>query len=257
MKVLIFFLIFFVISIEAECQTPDFKNNRLRQMEMEVAPKIGRVTSAALIQSNAMLLAPNLEAQVQELANEISKAAGSSVRYKVHIINSPIVNLVSVPSGDIFVFTGFLDKIENRDELAFGLGHEIAHLQQNHGLNQLRHTIDLQRSGTQAAIFLGTVIGAAAGGAVGVAMSSISYGVYTPLYYAGVVAPVSHVVARTAAKLPVELVEYSMAISMSTFSQEQEIEADRLGLIYMKMAGYNPIAALNVGEKLSGQWHAK
>ena len=43
----------------------------------------------------------------------------------------------SFQTGQIFVFRGMLNLIENRDQLAVILGHEIAHVVLNHGVRQL------------------------------------------------------------------------------------------------------------------------
>ena len=57
--------------------------------------------------------------------------------WKVHIIDSDMINAFVLPNGEIFVMTGMLKTVENDDELAGILGHEIAHAILNHPAEQL------------------------------------------------------------------------------------------------------------------------
>lgn len=229
----------------------------LEYEELEAAPKIGRATAAALLQGNVQLLAPEVQEQVQQLADELAMAADLRVRLRVHIFNSSLANLVSLPSGDILVFTGFLDTIANRDELAFGLAHEIAHLRLNHGLSQMKEAIDLQRSGALISALLANMVASVAGGAVSAAMQAIPVGQFFPLFARGVIDPVSEIVARLATLAPEALVAYIITTSLGAYSRAQEEEADRLGLAIMKKARYNPAAAIKLMEKLSDAWHTR
>lgn len=235
---------------------PAFADDLIEHEEMSAALKIGRATAAALLQGNVRLFAPEVHAQVQQLVEELARAAGLNVQLRVHIINSSLVNLLTFPSGDIILFSGFLDIVANRDELAFGLAHEIAHLRLNHGLNQMKKTIDLKRSGALISAILANMVASAVGSTVGV-LQVIPMGPYAPLYAKGVVEPVSELAARLAARIPEELVAYIAAASLGAYSRAQEEEADRLGLVIMKKAGYDPAAALRVMEKLSDAWHTR
>ena len=45
-------------------------------------------------------------------------------------------------TGDIFMHSGFLDLVENRDEVAAVLGHEVAHVVQGHLLDGFKHRVE-------------------------------------------------------------------------------------------------------------------
>jgi len=60
-------------------------------------------------------------------------------------LNSDEINAFAAPAGYIYVTTGMLDAIESDDELAAVLSHEIAHVEQEHGLRQYRRA---QRAAT-------------------------------------------------------------------------------------------------------------
>ena len=57
----------------------------------------------------------------------------------VVLLDEPdVVNAFAAPGGFVFITTGMLDFVENEDELAFVLAHEIAHIEMDHGLNAIR-----------------------------------------------------------------------------------------------------------------------
>ena len=49
-----------------------------------------------------------------------------------------LINAFAAPGGFIFITTGMLGFIQNEDELAFVLAHEIAHIELDHGLNAIK-----------------------------------------------------------------------------------------------------------------------
>uniref|UniRef100_A0A915L1J4 Metalloendopeptidase OMA1, mitochondrial n=1 Tax=Romanomermis culicivorax TaxID=13658 RepID=A0A915L1J4_ROMCU len=56
--------------------------------------------------------------------------------WSVYVIDAKLANVLVVPNGNIFVFTGMLDNFENEDQLGIVLGHEMAHAILGHGLEQ-------------------------------------------------------------------------------------------------------------------------
>src|ERR1700684_3137895 len=59
-----------------------------------------------------------------------SDATGPS--YHLTVLNSPIVNAFSLPSGDIFVTRGLLALAEDTSEIAAVMAHEIGHITARH-----------------------------------------------------------------------------------------------------------------------------
>jgi Zn-dependent protease with chaperone function len=47
--------------------------------------------------------------------------------YRVCVAGNPRVNAIAVPGGTIAVFSGLLDKVDSRAEIAFVLAHELGH----------------------------------------------------------------------------------------------------------------------------------
>jgi Zn-dependent protease with chaperone function len=53
------------------------------------------------------------------------------------VINSQQINAFALPNGNIIVFTGLLDAIQQYDELACLIGHEVIHVNQRHSMKML------------------------------------------------------------------------------------------------------------------------
>lgn len=53
------------------------------------------------------------------------------------VANSSIANAVSLPTGDIIVFTGMIDACHNSDELGLLLSHEMSHVILDHGVESI------------------------------------------------------------------------------------------------------------------------
>ena len=83
---------------------------------------------------------PNVQAayaQINGIVNNILASDKISYRsefgYEVKIIkDDATLNAFATPGGHIYVFTGLIKKLDNEDELAGVLGHEIAHADRRH-----------------------------------------------------------------------------------------------------------------------------
>ncbi|GHT42673.1 hypothetical protein AGMMS49965_14700 [Bacteroidia bacterium] len=53
------------------------------------------------------------------------------------VVNAPTVNAFALPDGNIVVYTGLLDQLQNYDELAGLLGHEVSHINGRHSVKML------------------------------------------------------------------------------------------------------------------------
>jgi predicted Zn-dependent protease len=58
--------------------------------------------------------------------------------WEVHIINDDVLNAFVTPGGYIYVYSGLIKYLDNADDLAGVIGHEIAHADQRHSSKQLQ-----------------------------------------------------------------------------------------------------------------------
>lgn len=142
------------------------------------------------------------------------------INWELHVIDSPdTVNAVCLPSGAIFVYTGLLKATHNDEELAFILGHEIAHAVLGHGAEQLSHRgiIDF--------------------------FSLMLIGVIWAVVPNDLASYFLHRWSRTTAEV---MLEYP-------YSRQLETEADEVGLMFAATACYNPGKAAKVSKQIQSQ----
>jgi hypothetical protein len=78
----------------------------------------------------------------------------NELKYNVYLIEDDVVNAWTVPGGNIYVTTGILDFIENDDELANVLGHEIGHNERKHTSRHIQRQVPAMWFGDQVAVIL-------------------------------------------------------------------------------------------------------
>ncbi len=138
---------------------------------------------------------------VRELGTHIVQRADTTGRaYEFRVIDSEMANAFAIPGGFIFINRGILERAESASELAGVLAHEIGHVVERHGLEQMA-----KAQNTNIIVSLVYVLlGRAPGGAEQVALQ----------------------VAGSA--------------WMAKHSREAEREADRVAVVYLARAGLDP-----------------
>ena len=77
--------------------------------------------------------APTTESYLNSVLLKLTPASGGSPQpYRVTLLNSPVVNAFSLPSGDIFITRGLLALAADTSEIAAVMAHEIAHITARH-----------------------------------------------------------------------------------------------------------------------------
>jgi len=131
---------------------------------------------------------------------------------KSAVVANGSMNAFAIPGGYIYIFTGLILGVENEDELAAVIGHELGHVVEHHvakRMQQMKYLNIASIAGTVAGVLLG-----ASGGS-------------------------------TSGNLGRALATGSLAGAQSAFlmyTRQNENEADHVGLTFMTNAGYNPNA---------------
>ena len=156
------------------------------------------------------------------MQNNMSKDL-KNFKWEFNTINENIVNAWCMPGGKVVVYTGLLPVTQNETALAVVMGHEIAHAIARHGNERMSEAL---------LVGLGGLV-------LEEALKEKKQ--ETQLLFLGL-----YVVGT---KLALELPN----------SRMQESEADKLGLIFMSMAGYNPEEAIPFWQRMAtsnkgGKW---
>lgn len=134
-------------------------------------------------------------------------------RWEYNLVDAKEVNAWCMPGGKIVVYTGLLPVTQNEAALAVVVGHEIAHAVARHGNERMSQAL--------VAEGIGTIGGVVTSG--NSKINSIFNSIYGPGATIGVLLP---------------------------NSRKQELEADKFGLIFTAMSGYNPQEAIPLWQRM-------
>lgn len=136
--------------------------------------------------------------------------------WEFNLIEEDVVNAWCMPGGKVAFYTGILPVCQDEKGIAVVMGHEVAHAIANHGRERM----------SQGLITNGFL------GGLSVAMGQNPSGTQ---------------------ELLMQSIGAGTQIGMLKFSRNHESEADKLGLIFMSIAGYNPSEAPKFWERMAAQ----
>lgn len=176
---------------------------------------LGEDAYSHILRDSVISHQPEAERIVRKVGERIARVADrTNYRWEFTIINDPeTVNAFALPGGKVATYTGIFTPARDEAGLAVVLGHEIAHALARHPAERMSQGLLLQLGGVG--------LGVALGKNPTIANQVLqAYGIGTGV---GVALP---------------------------FSRSQETEADRIGLILMAKAGYDPRVALQVWDRM-------
>jgi len=135
-------------------------------------------------------------------------------RWEFEIFDDNSANAFALPGGKVGINTGLLRIAQTDGQLAAALAHEMAHVTSNHAQTRLQNN--------QAIAIGGALLGAVLGGEN--ASQATRY-------------------ATGAGNL----------VFGKSFSRAQELQADRIGTIFMARAGYNPEDAVRLWQNMAAR----
>jgi len=152
-------------------------------------------------------------------ATEFLNANGAGDRvagfnWEFNLVKDNTVNAWCMPGGKVVVYTGILPVTKDETGLALVMGHEIAHAIARHGKERMSQSVAIQGIGLAA-------------------------------------------MASTKPSLTRDLLLQSFGIGsqlgMLAYSRSHESEADKMGLVFMAMAGYDPRGAPEFWKRMAAQ----
>ena len=147
-------------------------------------------------------------------ANGMSDKA-DAYRWEFNLIEDETVNAWAMPGGKTVFYTGIMPIAKNEDGVAAIMGHEVAHAFASHGAERMSTGMLQQAGGLAVALSTG----------------------------------------NNPQKQQLWMTAYGVGsqIGMLKFSRTHETEADKLGVVFMIMAGYNPAESVNVWVRMGQQ----
>jgi predicted Zn-dependent protease len=159
-------------------------------------------------QGGRFYLDPDLNQYVSEVGQKLAAVSDRpDLPYEFVVLNSSVPNAWALPGGKIAINRGLLTEFEDEAQLASVLGHEIVHAAARHSVQRMQQ---------------GMLISAGVAG-LGFALSDNEW--------AGLVMGGAAMGAQ---------------LALAQYSQGDELESDHYGILYMKEAGYDPQAAVEL-----------
>jgi predicted Zn-dependent protease len=105
---------------------------------------IGKSTKESLIKQFGLYKNAQASYMVKSMGKKISaQASRPDIDYDFTVLDSKEVNAFAAPGGFVFVTRGLLEKIENENQLAFVIGHEVGHIARKHSIKAIERTYGL------------------------------------------------------------------------------------------------------------------
>jgi len=174
----------------------------------ELALGAEQYTPTQQTQGGRFYIDPELSIYVRDVGQKLARVSDRpDLPYEFVVLNNSVPNAWALPGGKIAINRGLLVELEDEAQLASVLGHEIVHAAARHSVQRMQQ---------------GMLISAGVAG-LGFALSDNEW--------AGLI--------MGGAALGAQL-------ALAQYSQGDELESDAYGIRYMKEAGYDPQAAVEL-----------
>lgn len=134
--------------------------------------------------------------------------------WEFKLVDDPTVNAWCMPGGKVVVYSGIIPVCQDEAGLAVVMGHEIAHAIARHGNERMSQQLIIQAGGTTLAVLLSE-------------KPQVAQDIFLTSYGVG------------------------STLGSLAFSRDHETEADKMGLVFMAMAGYDPRQAPLFWERMA------
>ncbi|MBN1283178.1 MAG: M48 family metalloprotease [Proteobacteria bacterium] len=190
---------------------------QLAEASKEITPSeehyIGRAVAALIFEKYPLYNNPAMNNYLNKVGLAVAFHSDRPVTYggyRFAVLDSGEINAFACPGGMILVTKGLMELLQNEDELAGVLGHEIRHVADRDGIKAIQKS-----RWTKFAFYTAGEVGKH----------------YTPSEVSQLVGEFQGVVSDVAKK-----------VIEQGYSKKDEEEADAYGMRYAMNAGYNPAA---------------
>ncbi|HDN27356.1 MAG TPA: M48 family peptidase [Thioploca sp.] len=202
------------VLVLVSCGTSSLGRKQLILMPAEQMDAMGNEAFKQIKQQTPTEASDGVNRYVTCVANAILKVSDSPMQWEIVIFRDDTANAFALPGGKVGVHTGLLDVAENQHQLAAVVGHEIAHVLENHSNERVS-----QEFAVQQGLGLAQALGNPQSQTGQMLMGLLGLGVQV-----GITLP---------------------------YSREHESEADEKGLYLMAKAGFDPRESVKLWQNMS------
>jgi predicted Zn-dependent protease len=229
----IFFVFFLGTAIIACSKVPITGRKQLKLLPDSMIMEMGQTNYASFLKENPAVNPPTKQSvevtavgiRISQAVEKYMKDNGMSkkiegYKWEFNVVESKDVNAWCMPGGKVVVYTGILPLTKDNAGLAVVMGHEIAHAIADHGNERMSQELAVQAAGIGLSVYM--------------------------------------------QQKPQETQQIFMSafgigsqMGILAYSCQHELEADKLGLVFMAMAGYYPERAISFWQEMSKAGGAK
>ncbi len=187
------------------CATYNTATGRSEMIFISTSSEVsmGNKINHELMSKNKICINTPSSKRLERIGSRLARVSDrQDIAYHFYLIESPEINAFAVPGGHIYCYTGLFDRLTTDDQIAAVLGHEIGHLAAKHTVKKFQAALgyDVMRN---------------------VLLEVLSYK-----------APgIGNIASMGSDGL--------MHLAMSGYGRQDEYEADRLGIKYLYLSGYD------------------
>lgn len=210
------------------CQkVPITGRKQLKLLPSSYINSMGNESYASFLKENPAVAPPTIQsAAVTAVGERVSTAVtkymndnGMAKRiegynWEFNTVDSKDVNAWCMPGGKVVVYTGLLPVTRDDAGLAVVMGHEIAHAIAEHGNERMSQQLAIEAAGIGLELYMQQ-------------KPEQTRNIFLSAYGVG------------------------SQLGILAYSRQHELEADKLGLIFMAMAGYDPQRSLSFWKEMA------
>ncbi len=113
----------------------------VRRVPPQVEEKLGDVALRQILLTSSTITNRKVTEPLDEILGRLTEGAELRQTFRIHVIDDETVNAFALPGGHLLLNTGLLLEAESGEEIAGVMAHEIAHVTEQHSLQQIISTI--------------------------------------------------------------------------------------------------------------------
>lgn len=216
-----------IFSIVACSKVPITGRKQLKLLPNSMIMEMGQSNYTSFLKENPAVNPPTRQsAEVTAVGIRISNAVEkymkdnglskqiAGYKWEFNVVDSKDVNAWCMPGGKVVVYTGILPLTKDAAGLAVVMGHEIAHAVADHGNERMSQELAVQAAGMGLQIYMSQ-------------KPQQTNDIFMSAFGVG------------------------SQLGMLGYSRQHELEADKLGLVFMAMAGYDPERAISFWQEMA------
>jgi len=110
-------------------------------MSTEAEVKLGEQASQQLEKETKLWQNPEQQARLDSIGQRLaSTSTRKDIKFTFKMLDTESINAMALPGGNVYATRALMEKFPDDDQLAFVLGHEIAHVEQRHVVAKLEES---------------------------------------------------------------------------------------------------------------------